>query len=66
MADNGRRAEDFTYCPDCGRKGVTWRPGGLPGEDHLKCRYCGWWTFTVDEFECDRVQQERHARAQPR
>lgn len=39
-------------CPNCGRLGVFWRPGLVPGgvEDIFYCRFgylgCDWWAFS--------------------
>jgi hypothetical protein len=36
---------EFTYCPDCHKKGVWYHLSCYSGEDALKCRYCSWSAF---------------------
>jgi len=57
------QASDYTYCPDCKRKGVTLRLQNN-GEDHLGCRYCDWSAFTSEaypQYKADQENLRRHA-----
>ena len=56
----------FSYCPDCGKKGVQLRLRSA-SEDHLGCKYCDWYTFTSDAppvSNIDILQRKRHEKAQ--
>jgi hypothetical protein len=42
----------FFYCPECGKKGVSFR---LRNEDCWVCRYCQWAIFDDDHDRLDRI-----------
>lgn len=52
---------EFSYCPDCGKKGVHFRFAKvIAGEDGYGCRYCSFWFFTAsDRMEMDRENEAR-------
>ena len=50
----------FTYCPDCGKKGVQFHFAQVaPGEDGYGCRYCDFFFFTALDMEIDRDNEAR-------
>lgn len=51
--------EKFSYCPDCMKKGVSFRLRAN-GEDNYQCRYCHWYFFTASPMaKRDREEQAR-------
>ncbi len=56
---------DFLTCPDCGKRGVTFRM--KLSEDQWACRTpgCDWYAFTGGNDEPDVVERKRLADANP-
>lgn len=59
---SGRHASDFSFCPDCKRRGVSFRvhTGSYQGEgfSYYGCRYCGF-SFKDDGGEYDQANKQR-------
>ena len=55
----------YSYCPDCGRKGVCWAPR-RSGEDNYSCRHqeCPFYFFALSGSPIDDKQRRRWELAQ--
>lgn len=51
--------QPFTHCPSCGKKGVQFHFGLLPGEDNYSCRYCDFFFFFTGGMSVDRDNETR-------
>lgn len=60
-----RRAEDYTYCPTCGRKRVLFFQRAR-GEDGWSCTHldCTWNTFSGGDSRIDARERHRYRQAQ--
>jgi hypothetical protein len=57
------KGETLLKCPDCGKKGVSYRLTG--SDDHWGCRYCDWNAFSYGHDKPDIINRRRLQAANP-